>query len=189
MGTDWSKLVAKVHKSQMYKINRLRSQVDSTATKVASLPESLPQIDWDTYKAKASDPKMVEELERAYRAFKLEPPKAPKARMDYLAEAQRADEEKLKKFLVLCQSYVDSSKVLKKKFEKMIPIRDMGLEDWSLTFPLYCYSIENPGVSSFGRSPGLTLEEMRVFEQPDPLGYSTKTAWKDWEERKRKFYT
>lgn len=187
---DWSKILAKVNEAEVKKINRLKSIMDSNAIKVSTLPESLPKIDWAHYKANAVDPKLVEELEKSYNQIKIEPPKAPAARLQEIDEAERQIEARYQKFSARAQSYVESIGVVKKKFEDMIPVKDMLMEDWCLTFPYWSKSIENPSTGPhYGRAAGLTLEEQIAFEQPDPLPYSTKTAWKDWEERKKKFYS
>lgn len=187
---DWSKLSTQVEKSELPKLNRLKAQVDSNSIKVASLPESLPKIEWAQYKAMASDPKLVEELERQYSAIKIEVPKAPDSRMSELKRAQELDEARYQKFAVIAQSYIESAEKLKEKFSIMIPVPDMYLEDWYATFPEWSTSIDNPSIGPhYGRTPGLTREEAAAFDQPDPLPYATKTAWKRWEERKKKYYS
>lgn len=188
---DWAKISSKLTAIERTKLNRLKSQVDGTAIKVNSLPDSLPKIDWSHYKATASDPKIVEELEKKYSTYKVEVPKAPQSRIAELHEAKKEDIARCSKFLDYAKSCIDSAEAVKKKYEVMIPVKDMLEEDWALTFPDWSYSsIENPSIAPhYGRMPGLSLEEAIAFEQPDLLPYSTKTAWKDWEVRKKKFYT
>ena len=187
---DWSKLASQLDKMEIPRLNKLKSQVDSTAVKVASLPENLPSIDWAHYKAHASDPKIVEEIEKKYSSIKLEVPKAPAARVADLEKAKQQDEARFARFQTIAESYVASAIEVKGKFESMIPVPDMTMEDYALTFPEWVPTVENPSIfPHLGRTPGLSREEAMAFEQPDPVPYATRTAWKDWEERKKKFYS
>lgn len=187
---DWQKIISQIHEAELPTVNKLKSQVDSCVTKVASLPENLPKIDWSHYKKHASDPKLVEELEKSYSSLKFEAPKAPEERLNFLKLSKQQDEARFKKFVGIADSFVESAAVVKVKFEKMIPVKDMNEEDWALTFPQWSFSIENPSCAPhFGRSPGLNREEAAAYDQPDPVPYATPTAWKDWEERKKKFYS
>lgn len=186
---DWAKLTSKFHPKETTKINRLKSVIDNTAIKASSLPDSLPKIDWALYKEQASDPKLVEELEKKYCSFKIERPKAPASRLNDLKIARQQDDDRYVKFVQIAESYIEAIKGARVKYEKMIPVDQMTNEDWSLTFPDWSSSVENPALDYYGRTPGLTREEAAEFEKPDPLPYATKTAWKEWEVRKKKFYS
>lgn len=187
---NWSKLTEGAYVKEIPKINKYKSQVDSTAIKVASLPDQLPKIDWAHYKQHASDPKLVEELEKKYQSIKLEPPRAPASRLNDLKVAKEQDEARFKKFAVIAQSYIESAEVVKQKFKDMIPYREMSFEEYCQTFPEWNFADrENPSLSPhFGRTAGLSREEAAAFEQPDPQPYATKTAWKEWEEKGKKRY-
>lgn len=187
---DWSKLSSAIHSSELPKLNKLKSQIDATAIKVSSLPESLSKIDWAHYKAHAANPKLVEEIEKKYSSIKLNAPKVPASRLGDLKVAKEQDIARYKDFVEFAKSYIESAEVVKEKFKTMIPFKEMSAEDWTLTFPEWSTSIENPSLGPhWGRTPGLTREEAAAFDQPDPVPYATKTAWKEWEERKKKFYS
>lgn len=187
---DWSKIASQLGKTEIPKLNKLKSLIDSNAVKVSALPESLPKIEWATYKARASNPKLVEELEKQYAAIKFEVPKAPNSRLDDLKRAHEQDEARYQRFVAISQGYIESAEKLKVKFEKMIPIPEMSREDWYATFPEWSSTIENPSVAPhWGRTAGLTREEAAAFDQPDAIPFATPTAWKEWEVRKKKFYT
>lgn len=187
---DWNKVMVTSDKLDLTKINKLKSQIDSTVAKCSQLPESLPKIDWAQYKAHASDPKAVEELEKRYNAIKVEPPKIPASRLDDLELAKKQDLERFRKYAMKAQSFVESAEIVKNKFAKMIPVKDMSYEEWAKTFPYWSYQADNPSIGPhLGRSPGLSVEEAIEFEKPDPLPFSTPTAWKNWEERKKQHYS
>lgn len=188
--TDWSKVASQLHQSEIPKLNKFKSQVDAAAIKVSSLPDSLPKIDWAHYKTHAVDPKLVEEIEKKYSAVKVSMPKAPTSRLNDLKVAREQDEARYRRFVDIAKSYIESAEKVQVKFEKMIPVPEMTHEDWTLTFPDWSLSIENPSLAPhWGRTVGLTREEAIAFEQPDPMPFATKTAWKDWEIRKQKFYS
>lgn len=183
---DWSKLASQISKDEMSQLNKLKSKVDGTVARLSVLPDKLPTIDWAHYKAHAADPKVVEEIEKRYTSMKIEAPKAPASRLESLEKAKQQDLARYTKFVDVAESYIKSAEVLKEKFEKMIPMKDMTIEDYFLTFPEWSYSIQNPSFAPhLGRSPGLTREEAAAFDQPDPRPFATPTAWKDWEKRKK----
>lgn len=190
VSVDWSKLASKMAGPDVTKLNKLKAQFDATGVKVSSLPEALPAIDWSFYKAHAANPKLVEELEKNYSAIKIDRPRASPKRLDELKLAQAQDEERYKRFCEMAKSFIESAEVVKKKFEDMIPVKDMSLEDYCATFPHWNFaSRDNPSIwPHYGRAAGLTREEAAAFDQPDPVPYATKTAWKDWETKYKKFY-
>lgn len=189
LATDWSKLMSEINNMSKPALTKFKGRCDANAVKLSSLPESLPKIDWAYYKANASNPKLVEEIQKQYETMKIQTPKAPASRVQDLETAQQQDMERLKRYTEIAKTYIESADVVKEKFEKMIPFHEMSLEDWSLTFPYWSKSIDNPSVDFYGRVPGLSREEQIAFEQPDPLPFSTPTAWKDWEKRKAKYYS
>lgn len=188
--TDWSKLASKMSAPDVAKLNRLKAQFDATGVKVTGLPDKLPAIDWSFYKAHAANPKLVEEIEKKYATLKIERPKATPKRLEDLQVAQQQDEQRYKRFCEIASSYIDAAEVVKKKFETMIPVYEMTLEDWCATFPHWNHaSRENPSVwPHLGRVPGLTREEAAAFDQPDPKPFATPTAWKDWATKYKKWY-
>lgn len=190
VSVDWSKLASRMSAQDATKLNKLKAQFDATAVKVSSLPESLPAIDWSFYKAHAANPKLVEEIEKKYSTLKVEKPRASPKRLEDLQKAQAQDEERYKKFCEFAKSYTEAAAIVKKKFEDMIPVKEMTMEDFCATFPHWNIADrENPSIwPHFERAPGLSREEAAAFGQPDPVPYATKTAWKDWETKHKKFY-
>lgn len=186
---DWSKIMAGASEKELPKLNRLKAQCATTGIKVTSLPESLPQIDWNYYKQHASNPKIVEDIQKNYVTIKVEAPKVPANRLQDLQLAQHQDEERFKRYCEVANDFVRAIEVVKTKFENMIPVKDMTMEDWSLTFPHWTTSIEHPSIyPHLGRTAGLTREEAAAFDIPDPVPFATKTAWKDWETKYKKWY-
>lgn len=49
---DWAKFAEKISVAQKPAFNALKNKTDAHIRKVASLPESLPKIDFENYKAK-----------------------------------------------------------------------------------------------------------------------------------------
>lgn len=187
---DWNKILSTINPKDVPKMNRLKAQMDATAVKCSQLPESLPKIDWAHYKTNSANPKAVEQIEKLYNSIKLERPKAAASCLDELNEANECQHIKFKKFVEAAQTQIDSAEVVKQKFLKMIPVDDMTSEEWYLTFPYWSLTKDNPsGSPHYGRAIGLSREEAILFEQPDPYPYANKQAWKDWEVRKKKFYS
>lgn len=186
---DFAKVSSRVNEIDLNKLNRLKAQLDATGVKASSLPDSLPAVDWSYYKAHAVNPKLVEEIEKKYAAIKVERPKVPSKRLEDLQRAYQQDIERYNKFREFAQSYIEAAEVVKKKFENMIPVKEMNFEEWTLTFPHWSWTKENPSIfPHWGRTVGLTREEAAAFDQPDPLPYATPTAWKDWDTKYKKWY-
>lgn len=186
---DWSKLAAKV-KVKPQRFNKFKSRIDSTTVKLNNLPEKLPEIDWSFYKANAVNPKLVDELQKSYTSINLQRPKPAAGQLEELEKAKQQDLRRFQRFSEYAKSCIEAAEIVKTKFENMIPVKDMTEEDYALTFPYWVPSIENPSVGPhWNRTAGLTKEEMIAFEQPDPVPYATPTAWKNWEVRKKKFYS
>lgn len=189
VSADWSKIAACMSEADLTKLNKLKAKFDANAVKAASLPETLPSLDWSQYKAKVADPKLVEEIEKKYAAVKIERPKVAEKNLEELQLARQQDETRYKKFCEFAQSYIQAAEVVKTKFHNMIPVKDMTIEDWTLTFPHWSFTKENPSIyPHLGRAVGLTREEAAAFDQPDPIPYATKKAWQDWEEKYKKWY-
>lgn len=189
VSVDWSKIKSVVNEADISKLNQIKAKFDANGVKVSNLPESLPAIDWSYYKAHAANPKMVEEIEKKYHAIKISRPQAPAQRLNDMEVAKQQDLERYKKFCLYAKNTINAAEVVKKKFESMIPVKEMTLEEWTLTFPHWSFTKDNPSIyPHLGRTPGLTREEAAAFDQPDPLPYSTPKAWKDWDEKYKKWY-
>lgn len=188
---DWAKIAQHVSLPQdATKLNKLKAAFDANAVKVSSLPETLPQIEWAHYKAHASDPKLVEEIQKMYNSIKIERPRAPTKRLEELNYHHKMDKKRFEKFATYVKSYIEAAEVVKSKYEKMIPVKDMTEEDFALTFPHWSCTLDAPPTIGFAweRTPGLSREEAAALAQPDPIPFATKKAWKDWDEKYKKWY-
>lgn len=183
---DWAKLTQNGRPENVQRINQLKATFDSTAVKVSSLPDSLPQIDWSYYKQHASDPKVVQDIEKMYGSIKIKRPAPPANRLEELNYHHNMDKKRFEKFTTYVQEYMESIEIVRSKFEKMIPINEMNMEDWSLTFPHWSFTIDTPPTWGWAldRTIGLSREEAAAFAVPDPIPFSNKRAWKDWEKYK-----
>merc|ERR1712008_176971 len=64
---DWAKFAV----AQKPAFNALKNKTDAHIRKVASLPESLPKIDFENYKAKIAVAGMVDDFQKKYDALKI----------------------------------------------------------------------------------------------------------------------
>lgn len=187
---DWAKAMKNALPEDVTKMKRLKALFDSTGVQVSSLPDKLPQIEWSYYKEHASDPKLVADIEKMYNSLKIDRPKVPADKLAEVDHHHKMDKKRFERFATFAKSQVESAEVIKRKFEKMIPVKDMNAEDWTLTFPHWSASIDTPPTIGFkfDRTIGLSREEARAYAIPDPRPYSNKQAWKDWDEKWKKWY-
>merc|ERR1712038_929400 len=68
---DWAKFAEKIPAAQKPAFNALKNKTDAHIRKVASLPESLPKIDFADYKAKIAVAGMVDDFQKKYDALKI----------------------------------------------------------------------------------------------------------------------
>jgi len=187
---DWAFLIKNALPDDATRLTRTKAAFDANVTKASSFPGKLPEIDWNHYKKHADDPNLVEDIEKMYRSLKVSRPKPPESRVKELDYHHKKDKERFDRFAVYAKSAIEAAEQFKSQFEKMLPSTEMTMEDFTLTFPHWSRSLDSPPTMgwAYDRTPGLSREEAAAFAQPDPIPFATKTAWKDWEEKYKKWY-
>ncbi|XP_060108752.1 ATP synthase subunit d, mitochondrial [Heteronotia binoei] len=130
---DWVAFAERVPPNQKTMFNALKTRSDALSAKLASLPESPPDIDWAFYKRVVAKPGMVDEFEKKYKAFKVPEP------VDNETVKIETQEQEANKSAA---SYIQASKARVDQFEKelqklksMIPFEEMTYDDYYEAFP------------------------------------------------------
>ncbi|XP_074870579.1 ATP synthase peripheral stalk subunit d, mitochondrial [Carettochelys insculpta] len=130
---DWVAFAERVPPSQRTVFNALKTYSDALSSKLASLPEKPPAIDWTYYKTAVAKTGLVDELEKKYNALKVPEP------VDTQTVKINAQEQEAAKNAV---EYVQASKARiaqyekqLEKFKNMIPFDQMTFEDLHAVFP------------------------------------------------------
>ncbi|KAB7497003.1 ATP synthase subunit d, mitochondrial, partial [Armadillidium nasatum] len=109
---------------------------------VVALPESLPKIHWDQYKTRIAVPGMVDEFQKQYEALNV-----PYPANTYL-EAINAKEKQVmsdvKEFCRQSDIRIASHKEELKRWENMVPLTEMTLEEFAEEFPEHAINLEKP---------------------------------------------
>ncbi|XP_067913930.1 ATP synthase subunit d, mitochondrial [Heterodontus francisci] len=130
---DWLAFGERVPPNQRAMFNALKTRSDALSSRLTSLAEKPPAIDWGYYQKVIMKAGMVDEFEKKYNALKIPEP------IDTQIEKINAQEQEANKS---AQSYAQASKERISKCEKelakfksMVPFDQMTLEDLNDAFP------------------------------------------------------
>uniref|UniRef100_UPI00398E42FA ATP synthase subunit d, mitochondrial n=1 Tax=Pristiophorus japonicus TaxID=55135 RepID=UPI00398E42FA len=130
---DWLTFGERVPPNQRPMFNALKTRSDALSSRLTTLAEKPPTIDWNHYRKVIAKAGMVDEFEKKYGALKVpEPIDTQVAKIN--AQEQEADKS--------AQSYSLASKERISKYEKelakfrsMVPFDQMTIEDLNDAFP------------------------------------------------------
>merc|ERR1712066_120709 len=124
---DWAKFAEKIPAAQKPAFNALKNKTDAHIRKVASLPESLPKIDFANYKAKIAVAGMVDDFQKKYDALKIPYPQ------DTYTSSIESESGSLKaeyaKFVDESKSRIVGIQKDQAKWEALMPVEEMNLEE------------------------------------------------------------
>merc|ERR1712038_1528683 len=124
---DWAKFAEKIPAAQKPAFNALKNKTDAHIRKVASLPESLPKIDFANYKAKIAVAGMVDDFQKKYDALKIPYPQ------DTYTSSIESEAGSLKaeyaKFVDESKSRIVGIQKDQAKWEALMPVEEMNLEE------------------------------------------------------------
>ncbi|CAH8574321.1 unnamed protein product [Schistosoma turkestanicum] len=72
---NWSELYSKCPKHQLDQFRELKTKTDSLVSRITSLPESLPPINWEHYAHVVPIPGLVDKFKKQYTSFSVDYPK------------------------------------------------------------------------------------------------------------------
>ncbi|CAH8673448.1 unnamed protein product [Schistosoma rodhaini] len=72
---NWSELYSKCPKHQLDQFRELKTKSDNLVSRITSLPESLPPINWEHYAHVVAIPGLVDKFKKQYTALSIEYPK------------------------------------------------------------------------------------------------------------------
>merc|ERR1712024_211702 len=117
---DWAKFAEKIPAAQKPAFNALKNKTDAHIRLVASLPESLPKIDFANYKAKIAVAGMVDDFQKKYDALKIPYPQDTyTSSIDSEASSLKAD---YAKFVDESKKRIVGIQQEQAKWEAMMPV-------------------------------------------------------------------
>ncbi|OQV13070.1 putative ATP synthase subunit d, mitochondrial [Hypsibius exemplaris] len=130
---DWSAFAARVPAEQQPMLKAFKTRHDAYVGKMTSFPENPPAIDWSLYQSKVPVAGLVEQFKKQYEAVKVSYPE------DSLTKEIDAQEKNAvqatEAFVKESKGRIEKIKVDLKKWEDMLPIHKMTLEEYILEFP------------------------------------------------------
>uniref|UniRef100_A0A023FIP3 ATP synthase subunit d, mitochondrial n=1 Tax=Amblyomma cajennense TaxID=34607 RepID=A0A023FIP3_AMBCJ len=139
---DWAAFAERVPAEQKVFFQALKARSDGYLRRVLSLPENPPQIDFAMYRARIGNPALVEQFEKAYKAFHVPYP------IEHLSPQidaeERAAKEEVQAFVLESNDRIKEYKKELAKYEAMIPAMHMTMEDFYDSFPDQKIDVDNP---------------------------------------------
>jgi len=130
---NWSVFGPRVPKQEIAKYNAFKSKSDGYVVKVASLPESIPQINWAQYESKVAVPGLVENFKKAYAGVTVP---YPTDKYSTAIDTEAADTDKeMKEFISARQGEIAAMEADLGRLNTMPPPSEMTIEEFYEAFP------------------------------------------------------
>ncbi|XP_074605485.1 ATP synthase subunit d, mitochondrial-like [Brevipalpus obovatus] len=132
---DFNRLINAVNFWEAARFQKFRVVSQLYAGKVAQYPENPPAIDWNKYKSSVTNKEVVSKLEASYKAAMSAMPYPKDTYSEMITKVQ---EEAVLRVQNQSAKYVernDECKQMIAKFEQMLPLHEMTIEEYARTFP------------------------------------------------------
>lgn len=139
---DWAAFAERVPAEQKVFFQALKARSDGYLRRVLSFPENPPPIDFAMYRARIGNPALVDQLEKAYKAFSVPYPKEHLS--PQIDAEERTAKEEVDAFVMESKERIENYKKELARYEAMIPAVHMTMEDFYDYFPDQKIDVDNP---------------------------------------------
>nr|CAH8873830.1 unnamed protein product [Trichobilharzia regenti] len=143
---NWAEFYAKCPKHQLDQYRELKTKTDNLVSKISSLPESLPPLNWDHYASVVPIPGLVEKFKKQYASLSVEYPKDTSGAISKVQSQGKIMLENAKRHSDACMKMKLSAEKMKAALNKLPPLDEMAPEI---------------GVAYFGLPPDRFIDERK----------------------------
>ncbi|CAF1089195.1 unnamed protein product [Brachionus calyciflorus] len=132
---DWTKLQKALPQDQQVIYNNLLAKSYQYTSRIASLPENLPKIDFEAYRKQLANPSAIEKLEKGYLALQVPFPKDNENVLSKINQSEKEEHARLAEFLKQIHQTIEALKSEKFKLTNIPPLEEMTMELEAYYFP------------------------------------------------------
>ncbi|VDO08862.1 unnamed protein product [Rodentolepis nana] len=132
---NWGELYHQCPKHQIEQFRDLKTKTDGLVSRISSLPEKLPDINWEHYKKVVPVPGLVDKFKKEYMQLQVAFPNDTK-QLGKAVDAQAAKmNSMIKKQVAACESMKADATKMKEALKKLPPFDEMIPEIIVTYFP------------------------------------------------------
>ncbi|CAH8673441.1 unnamed protein product [Schistosoma rodhaini] len=122
---NWSELYSKCPKHQLDQFRELKTKSDNLVSRITSLPESLPPINWEHYAHVVAIPGLVDKFKKQYTALSIEYPKDTSDAITKVQSQGRIMIANAKRHADSCLKMKASAEKMKAALNKLPPVDEV----------------------------------------------------------------
>ncbi|CAH8645480.1 unnamed protein product [Schistosoma bovis] len=119
---NWTELYSKCPRHQLDQFRELKTKTDNLVSKITSLPESLPPINWEHYAHVVPIPGLVDKFKKEYAGLSVEYPKDTSGAITKVQSQGRIMMANAKRHADACLKMKASAEKMKAALNKLPPV-------------------------------------------------------------------
>ncbi|THD20084.1 ATP synthase subunit d mitochondrial [Fasciola hepatica] len=133
---NWIELQQRCPKHQLDQFRDFKTRTDGIVSRISSLPETLPPINWDSYSQTVHVPGLVEKFRKEYEALQVEYPRDISNMKGKVLTEGKQLMEAAKRHAAACEKMKSSAIKMKEAINKLPKLDELTPEVTLAYFPL-----------------------------------------------------